>query len=276
MSKNFLAPITKRIRQIFKYRNVDIDELMESFTRTQEMLQRRSVLEEIGLLTASIEHDIKNPLAVIESEIDQMKNRFQGYPAVIARVERIEEQKERIYAATKIIQLLRADEDFYTKSMSKTNINDLMHSCVKAVKQEMNHRNIVFRQDERTRDLFVFAYPPLLQQAIINILKNSIEAIHETKRGSGVIKTKLRKDHTHTELLRIEISDNGNGISDEAALKLTTLSTTKGDTRPNRGIGLFITDRIIQIHRGKLEIQSRVGEGTLVRVFLPKHALVID
>ena len=265
--------IMKRIRQLLKYWNVDVEQLVESNAMMKEMLEERSALEELGILAASIEHDIRNPLEVINSEIAMMERRFQADPTIRAHLAKIEEQKDRIYASMKIISLLRAHESYYEKSMSKTNINDLIHRCVKAIKVAMNTANIVFKLDEhaRVRDLFVSAYSPLLQQAIINILKNSVEAIHEAGH-SGLISTKLsRGKDDASRYVRIEISDNGPGIPAVDVSKLTVLSSSRTDARLNRGIGLFITNRIIHFHKGRLEIHSSAEEGTRVTLLLPKH-----
>src|SRR5438067_2110323 len=98
MIKGTLYGAIRRIIQFFNTKNTDEQNVAEDYSRMKEMLERRSTLEEIGLLTASIEHDIKNPLAVMESEIQRMKRKFQANPEVIAGLERIDEQKQRVYA----------------------------------------------------------------------------------------------------------------------------------------------------------------------------------
>jgi signal transduction histidine kinase len=271
MSKS--SSVLKRIKQFFKYRHVDLDELMERHNRISNMLEQRSTFEDIGLLTASIEHEIRNPLSVIESEIDILKHKLQSHPDMITRLERIEEQKMRVFAATSIIPLLRANQGAFKKHASKINVHDLMNSCFKAVKGEVNATNIIFKHNDfrRYNSCFINAHRPMLQQAIINILKNSVEAIREAKRERGVVNTTAGNDSRSSKSVKIEIHDNGCGIQSDLAPKLTTLFTTRGDSKPNRGIGLFITNKIIEVHGGKLEIESKVGEGTLVTIFLPKE-----
>jgi len=276
MPSNHLSTLIKRIKQIFKYRKIDIDELIEDNRRMKEMLERRSALEDLGALAASLEHDIKNPLGVLESDIGTMKSKFQSNPEVLSWLARLEAQKRRIYAATGIIPIVRVDADFNEKFVSKVSIRDLINGCVKTVKNEVNTKDVSFlvlRQHKASsnKEYFVPAYAPLLQQVFINILKNSIEAIHESKRERGVINVELKLDSESNHLLHIEISDNGCGIPPENISKLTSLFTTKGDRRPNSGIGLYIANRIMQIHRGKLEIKSKPGEGTVALLTLPRH-----
>ena len=259
--------IVSKLRQFF-VRGVKKKDLIEEYDRVVEKLERRSELEEIGALTASIEHEIKNPLAVIESEIERMSRRFQGHPEIMTGLERIRAQKQRIYHITKIIPVLRADAALHERSMVKTGIRSLVHQSINSVKQEVNTRHVSFQYSSAANDYFVNAYPPLLQQAIINILKNSIEAISESSRDRGVIKIVVRPDRSFKNLVRIDISDNGCGIPAENLTVVTTLFTTKSENKPNAGLGLFITNKIVKTHGGSLGIESRVNEGTTVSIIL--------
>src|SRR5687767_12719908 len=264
-----ISRAVKRVMKLLNRKSQQEPELIQEYHRVVEQLEKRSELEEIGSLTASIEHEIKNPLAVIESELERMIMRFQHQPAVVAGLERIKEQKERIYAVTKIIPVLRADATFSEKSMVKTNIRSLVHQSIKAVKREINTRHIVFK-DNMSSDFFVNAYPPLLQQAIVNIMKNSIEAINESGRERGLINIRVRPDKLSKNLVRIEIIDNGCGIRTEDLSKVTTLFTTKSERKPNAGLGLFITNKIVKTHGGNIGIESKVNEGTSVSIILAK------
>ena len=265
-----MSATIKRLVHLFNRRPKD-QELIEEYNRVVEKLETRSELEEIGLLTASIEHEIKNPLAVIESEIELMQMRFQSHPEILKSLARLNEQKERIYTITKIIPVLRADATLNEKSMVKTSIRSLVHQSIKAVKQEVSTRHVTFKYNSAASDFFVNAYPPLLQQAIINIMKNSIEAIDESGRPRGVVDIMVRHDRAFKNLVRIEINDNGCGIASENLDKVTTLFTTKSGSKPNAGLGLFITNKIVKTHGGNIGIESKVNEGTTVSIILARR-----
>jgi signal transduction histidine kinase len=136
--------LINKLRQFFG-KSVKKKDLIEEYDRVVEKLERRSELEEIGTLTASIEHEIKNPLAVIESEIERMSWRFQGHPEIMKGLERIRAQKQRIYDITKIIPILRADATLHEKSMVKTSIQNLVHQSIASVKKEVNTRRVSFQ-----------------------------------------------------------------------------------------------------------------------------------
>lgn len=252
--------------------------LIESYARMEELLQNRTTLEEIGLLAGSLEHDIKTPLGIIQSEIFRMKHRFQSNEEIIAGLERIEQARHRIYEALRIISMVRADEDYYVQHMSRTSLTDLVNRCIKAVKSE-RPENVFFRfrYGRHDRPFFVKTYAPMLEQAIVNIFKNSIEAIACAKRQTGVIDIRLRAlpransraSVESEDRVTLEIEDNGGGIPEEDLVKLSALLFSNKSGKPNRGLGLFVAKRIFRIHDSVMNIRSRFGEGTVVSIAFP-------
>jgi len=242
--------------------------VLRDFASLKERLESRSVLEDLGALTASIRHDITNPLAAANTIIHGMKSKFQANPDVIADLKQVEEQNHRIYATTEIISMLRGGKDFYEKFMDKTSLPDLVRRSVKAVQQEMRPANIHFKLPDKL--LYTKAYRPMLQQALVNVLRNAVEAIDESNTKSGVIRIDLKETGDERNLLLIEVQDNGCGIPESDIPKLGSLFSTKGHKKPNSGIGLFISDRIVRFHNGRLRISSKEGETTTVTILLPR------
>jgi signal transduction histidine kinase len=239
---------------------------------TREKLEKKSALEDLGRLTASIQHDIRNPLIVIESEVGKLKRRLQAQPDVVNRLDYIDEQKDRIHQATILVPLLRGTDAYFQPLMRKVALDDLVNKVFKTVKREMKTDGIYFRTTDRPnrQRVFVRAVPQLLEQAMTNILKNSVEAISESSNGrSGVIDVDFNYD-PNPLMVRLEIVDNGCGISAEDLPKVTGLFTTRDEQKANSGLGLFITNRITRIHGGDLAIASEKNEGTTVSVRIPK------
>ncbi len=243
---------------------------------TEERLQRRSQLEELGALAASIEHDMKTPLGAMNLTITNMRRKFQSDPQVLAGLVKLDDERKRMAAIAKVIPFLRGDKAFYDRDrfMDKVNVNEIVHRAVKSAKNELklDPKRSFIKIDGR--DVFVRAYSAMLEQVIVNVIKNSIEAIDEADRVHGVIKihisTTKRDDTKFDKWVKIDISDNGCGITENNIPKVTTLFTTRSETKPNSGIGMFIGARIMRIHRGFIDIQSTLDEGTTVSLFLPE------
>lgn len=237
------------------------------FGELREKLERVTILQDLGILTASIEHEIKNPLQVIANDLAEMSDKFQSNKELLRDLNEIEQQRQRIYAATEIIKNLRAGPEFYAEHMTKTSIRDLVFRSVKAVKGEMKPYNILFKIDGDL--VYTKAYQPVLQQVFVNILKNAVEAIREANRDKGIIRITIKSRSNQDGMCVISISDNGCGIPAANMPRLGQLFSTKRKMKPNSGIGLFISKRILNFHGGKLSIQSDETVGTTVSISLP-------
>lgn len=247
---------------------LDLINVLKRTRDLEEQSLERSELEDLGALTASIEHDLKTPLGIINLEIAGMKRTHQANDKVIADLERIERATRRIYAVTQIVTVLRS-KDYYRQLMAKTNVAELVHQSVSAVRKGTGVPKTFFKIDVKER-IFIRAYGPMLETAIVNILKNSLDAISEAKHRGGVIRITTRKVWPEETLIQLMIADNGCGIPPENIPKLTSLFTTKIQQKPNSGLGLFITGRIVEFHDGEIQVESQLGKGTTVSLFLPK------
>jgi signal transduction histidine kinase len=108
----------------------------------------------------------------------------------------------------------------------------------------------------------------MLEQAMTNVFKNAVEAICEARPHGGVVDVEVKTD-VMSEMVRVDVTDNGCGIPDENIPELATLYSTKGNKKANSGIELFITARILKLHDGRLEARSKLGEGTTVSILIP-------
>jgi len=244
---------------------IDLITLLRRSHELEERALRRSELEELGSLTASIEHDLKTPLGLINLQIVGMKRAYQANPKIMNDLDRIEDATARIYAVTQIIPALRASKEYYEQLMVRVNISDVIGRSIKTIKSQLDISNVIFKFEGR--DYYIKANPQMLETAIENILKNSVEAIIDTNRDRGLIEIFLRK--ARDKKIELVILDNGCGIAAENLPKLTTLFTTKNNLKANSGIGLFIANRIVRFHQGELRVSSEAGKSTKVSIILP-------
>lgn len=237
----------------------------------QKQLEQKSVLEDIGALTTSIEHDIRNPLQVIQSEFNSMKSKFQSNTGVINSVSRLEEQTKRIRAMADIIPILRGEKKFYDSFMAKLNIKDLINKSVKSVKKEMNVKDDIHFKVPNLQ-VFVRAYSPMMEQAIMNILRNAVEAIRERRVASGLVLVAFSYAiERERQFVRIDFADNGGGILESVIEDIFNIfMTTRPTKKPNSGIGLYIAKRILKVHGGRIEVANNEAPGATVSIYLPR------
>jgi signal transduction histidine kinase len=245
----------------------------------EERLQRKREFIELGMLASSIKHDVNTPLATMSFDIETLKNRFQHNPEIVRKLERLEESMERIYAIVKVVDILRGDKAFFDRDqfMAKASMLEIAHRAVRSVKNERSELKLQSSNRQikvEGREVWVRAYVPMLEQVLVNVIKNGLEAIDEAERAHGLINIRVGtteiKESNYSRWVRVEVSDNGVGIPEENIDKLTTLFTTRSHKKPNSGIGLFIGKKILDIHNGEIKFESAVGEGTRVTLLMPE------
>jgi signal transduction histidine kinase len=253
----------------------DYAELRARAKRNEEKLRlekkERSEFEEIGLLTASIEHELRTPLGALRSKLNEMAREYQHLENIQKDVALLQTQRERILNATRTIRILRAGHEFFSKKLAMLNLMDMARSAVKDLKKELDIDNIIFEYEEKLKPALVIAHPQLIEQVIINILKNAAESInsHSTRGGKVIISTARSKDSK--QLLVMEFKDNGGGFPAGSLHRLTQPDfSTKVSEKPNRGLGLFICERIIRLHQGTIEFKDEPTGGAIVSICLQR------
>ena len=245
----------------------------------QTQLEKQEGLVQLGMLASSIKHDVGTPLAAMGTELETLKDRYQHDPRITRKFQSLEELMARIHAKVQVVDIFRGDKEFFNRDeyMTKVNMLELVHRAVRLVK---NERAVLKRLDSRDfikvegRDVWVRAYGAMFEQVIVNIIKNALEAIDEAQRERGLVTIRVNsveiENSIHSRWAKVEIHDNGEGIPRENIGKLTTLFTTRAKKKPNSGVGLFISKKILEIHDARIDFDSTLGIETTVTILMPE------
>ena len=228
-------------------------------------LRQAESLAALTTLSAGVAHEIKNPLASIDIHIQLMNREIQKFDQ-----EKVKNMKNLIAIVKEEIDRLNSIvQDFLfavrpmNMNLSPENINDILQELVHFLKYELEEADIriVLELDEDLPTVMVDV--KYIKQAFINIIKNSIEAIHD----SGEIHIKTEEETGGDVVVHIE--DTGEGIPESIMGKIFEpyFTTRKSGT----GLGLVIVYKIIKELGGDIKINSREGEGTSFSVKLPVH-----
>ncbi len=233
-------------------------------SRAQAELAKVSRLNAIGEMASGIAHELNQPLTAISNYANGCKRRFENTdidPKIMHTVIQIAKQAER---AGEIIHHLK---DFlrHGELQKKTeNINKLVQETINFMETSFEHNNIV------TFIKFDNNIPPLLidsiniQQVIVNIVTNAIDAINEAKPRSRYIKISSALLDTHCS---IRIADSGPGVPLNLRSKIfTPFFTTK---ESGTGIGLALSHTIIQRHGGELKVCNDHEHASCFEILLP-------
>lgn len=229
-----------------------------SYIRTLEKiyedLRQKEKLALVGQMATAVGHEIRNPLAALKglTQLQQEKhpNNNEYYPIMINEI-------ERINLIVNDLMYLGKPSPFEARSLD---IKGIIQYVVKMLKPFAlaNKVSINLVLDEIPK---MNVDENKIKQVFINLIKNSIESMPD---GGGIHISYTSLDNTHIVL---HIVDEGCGIAEDIMNRIgQPFYTTKQD---GTGLGLMVTKKIIEQHKGDLKIFSRLGEGTKVEVILP-------
>jgi PAS domain S-box-containing protein len=221
--------------------------------KTDEILRKNEKLAALGELAAGVAHEIRNPLTALKGFTQILKPSLPEQNNYLAIMQA---ELERIEAITGDLLILAKPQ---VKQFQKTNIQDIMQHVIDLFKTEANEKQIHFNVEFDHNDVLLISEKNQLKQAFINVIKNAIDAMEQ---GRIDIKTKVEN-----ERVIITIKDQGCGIAEErlALLGEPFYSTKEKGT----GLGLMVTFKIIKEHDGEIVFNSKIGEGTEVKVIFP-------
>ncbi|PYK30553.1 MAG: PAS domain-containing sensor histidine kinase, partial [Verrucomicrobia bacterium] len=141
-------------------------------------------------------------------------------------------------------------------------LNDVVRGTIELLRPEIDNRGVLLEVKPARQLPEVRMDPGQIQQALVNLVRNALQAM--TK--GGVLRLQTGQS---SENVWVSVSDNGVGIpADHVKRIFEPFYTTK---KKGSGLGLMIVQRIVRDHGGGIELESRVGEGTTFRIWLPLH-----
>lgn len=243
--------------------NTDVTER----NRLQSELQRAAQLSFVGELAAGLAHEVKNPLAGIQGTVDILIRRRDSNDPEREVLEGIRHEVERIDATVRALLDRARPRALNPAATSLTELTTTVVTIARsqAIGAVSRGRRIQVEFEAPAEDLIVQVDADQIEDAILNLVINAIEAIEE----EGRITVRIRQEETEDrgEEAIIEVADTGHGISEENLSRIfnTFYTTTKGGT----GLGLPAVRRIARAHGGRVEAASTVGVGSTFRIHLP-------
>jgi len=150
--------------------------------------------------------------------------------------------------------------------------HEIISDAIQLLQQSAERKNIKLNYSPNIETLTVAGDPGRFRQILLNLLNN---AIKYTEQGEVTIATSLKIIDNRRIRLTISISDTGVGMSPDFLNKVfdefERADIVVDKTESGSGLGLAITKKLIDIHRGKISLQSTEGKGTTVKVVLPYH-----
>ncbi len=230
-------------------------------------LQQQSRVSEH--LIRNLAHEIKNPLGGIKGAGQLLERKLpkdfpKKYTQIIIRESnRLSELVDRLLMPAKV------------EESRLTNVHLLLEQALEILLLQKQQQQIIFVKDYDPSIPDLFLAPNQIEQALLNLIKNAIEAIcqdaiQSDKSSQIILRTRIKNQYTigdqqHRQVLKVDIEDNGCGI-DEKLVNDIFFPTISG--KQSSGLGLSIAQSLVQRHQGIIELEQK-NETTCFSLFLP-------
>ena len=236
-----------------------VDERTSELKEAQEELLQSERLATLGRLTATVNHELRNPLATIQTALFSVEDSLENnnYSQVLRPLELAERSINR---CVNIIEELNSYARVKELDISEKSVDNWLRGVV----EEQSIPENIYCKLNLSCDIRASFDQEKLRQVAVNLITNAIHALQEKNSDSKQL-------HVSTHILddkyEIRFSDNGVGMSEETKEKVfEPLFSTKGF---GVGLGMVIVKNIIEQHYGAINVESKQGEGTTITIRLP-------
>jgi signal transduction histidine kinase len=234
---------------------------LESMERIESELEVSRRMSAIGRLTSGVAHEVKNPINAIVVHLELLKNKLDGAsPSATRHLDVIEMEIKRL---DRVVQTLVDFSRPVELQLHEGDLRGVISDVLALAAEELSTRGVRVHSQLPAEPVLVNVDADLMKQAALNVIQNGAQAMPEGGRLDVILECV-------GIFAVLRILDEGAGIPDEIREKIFDLYfTTKAE---GSGIGLAMTYRILQLHHGSVEVQSRQDRGTEFRFRIPLSA----
>lgn len=240
-----------------------INHMVTELEKRQEQLIQSRKIASIGTLTAGIAHEINNPVNNISLILESL----------LEGADRMEEaERQRLYQeamdqadrTSEIVKNLLEFSRANHPHLEVVKLVEVVEKTARLIRNELDLHNIRFIKEVRDDAIVARLDRGGLQQVLLNLFMNSIQAMD---RG-GELKVVISRNGGLSEA-RIDVIDNGRGIPAEYINQIFDPFFSTKKEGVGTGLGLSVSYNIIKKNGGRVEVKSQIGEGTCFSIFLP-------
>jgi signal transduction histidine kinase len=230
---------------------------LESVREIETELEVSRRMASIGRLTAGVGHEVKNPINAIVVHLELLRNKVQVGGDALRHLDIIQSEIRRL---DRVVQTLVDFSRPVELQLKDQDLRGVVSSVLMLASAEFQTRGIVVESQAPSRSVPCRVDADLMEQALLNVVLNGAQAM----ASGGLLEVRLTED---SRWAYIRVRDHGEGIPDDVRSRIFDLYfTTK---KEGSGIGLAMTYRILQMHHGQIDVESKLGSGTTFVLRLP-------
>lgn len=228
----------------------------------REYLARAERVTSIAELAAGVAHEINNPLGIIQNYVELLKL-HEERDAQRQRLGKIEGELDRI---ARIVGSLLSFSRVRADARRRVDLRELTEEVLVLLGHKLNDKRVTLHRDIPEEHVQVAGDETRLKQVWMNLITNSVEAVLDHGRISVTLRVERAADGQRAVFA---VSDNGHGIPEEVAARVFSPFFSTKTYKKNAGLGLSISQHLVEVHGGSLDFESVPGEGTTFTVRLP-------
>lgn len=242
----------------------------EELTKMTQSLSREvgktNKLTSLGAASSELVRDLRNPLTIIRGYLDlltyELKEKQEATSAEMS--EYLDQIENNVDRCAELVESWRALGRFDFSQMQRLNLPKLVNDCIRDASA---HPDIsISVQVDGTEDRYEMLGERLqIKRALQNLIDNAVTAVEHIGTSSITILFCLTQNE-----IDIKVKDNGCGVDTQKLRWIFEPFDNTATIEKGAGLGLFITKKVIEEHRGSLQFESRVNEGTIVTVRVPQ------
>ena len=255
----YLSWVDGRLAQMVIATDITTRRLAEQQAAAQaDRAQNASRLITMGEMASSVAHELNQPLTAINNYCHGMVSRIKSQQIteqdLLGALEKTARQAQR---AGQIIQRIRSFVKRSEPNRTWSSVNDMIDEAVELAEIELRRRNVRLTRQVASRLPLLLVDPILIEQVLINLLKNAAESVDAAQRPTAMRKAELRvlqRRLDGIDVVEFSVLDSGNGLAPEVLERLyEAFYSTKTD---GMGIGLNLCRSIVESHQGRMRAEN--------------------
>ncbi|MEM6641449.1 MAG: ATP-binding protein [Bacteroidota bacterium] len=266
-NKNLEKLVNERTEAL-EEKNRELTKGYEKIKETQQQLIKAEKMASLGVLAAGIGHEINNPLNFIRHGAEGLEvelKKWKGYPENKAS-EFFHAIYEGVNRSAEIVQGISHFSRGGSKLDEKCDLEEILNNSLSIAGTRFNSKQIEVLKSYDVHEPTILGSDGKLHQVFTNMIVNAEQAIKE----KGTISLSITEDENS---IHVSVQDDGIGMSKKTLKSLTDPFFTTKEPGEGTGLGLFISQMIIEEHNGKLEVSSTLGQGSRFTISFPKSTL---